>query len=386
MSLADLDASSMSSAEFVVVDHDRLADIERKQKQVGDFVTARGLDGLLVTRPSNFAWFTSGGDSTRGTCNDVTAALFLNKDARVVLARKADSAQIFDREVPRLGFQLKERGWQEPRHILLADLCRGRQIGCDQAFENCEDVSLALNAMRLPLSKYEIQKLRELGAIVAYAVEQTVRTCHPGDTESEIAGQVAHRLFRHDVQPVRLQVMADGYGQTYRHWTHGQRTLQRYGTVAAIGRRHGLHIGVSRSLSFGEPPQAVRDSHLASLLVQATGMFFSQAERDITSSWQRVQRIYEKFGHAEEWHLADQGCVLGYEICETPIVPRNGFRFAPGMPVMWHPSIGSAFTMDTILVKDEGFELLTPMTNWPQIEIDVKHIAIPRPDMLLRTD
>lgn len=386
MSLADLDASSMSSAEFVVVDHDRLTDIERKQKQVGDFVTARGLDGLLVTRPSNFAWFTSGGDSTRGSCNDVTAALFLNKDARVVLARKADSAQIFDREVPRLGFQLKERGWQEPRHILLADLCRGRQIGCDQAFENCEDVSLALNAMRLPLSKYEIQKLRELGAIVAYAVEQTVRTCHPGDTESEIAGQVAHRLFRHDVQPVRLQVMADGHGQGYRHWTHGQRTLQRYATVAAIGRRHGLHVGVSRSLSFGEPPSPVRDHHLACLLVQATGMFFSQADRDIASSWQRVQRIYEKFGHGEEWHLADQGCVLGYEISETPIVPKNGYRLAPGMPVLWHPSIGSAFTMDTILVKDEGFELLTPMTNWPHIEIDVKHTAIQRPDMLLRME
>ncbi len=386
MSLADLDASSMSSAEFEVVDHGRLADIERKQALIADFLTQRNLDGLLLTRPSNFAWFTAGGDSTRGTWADVTAALFLNKDARVVLTRKADSAHIFDREIPRLGFQLKERSWQEARHVLLADLCRGRQIGCDQAFENGEDVSVALSALRLPLSKTEVQKLRELGAIVAHAVEQTARTCHRGDTESEIAGQVAHRLLRHDVQPLRLQVLADGHGQAYRHWTHGQKTVHRYCTIAAVGRRHGLHVGVSRTLTFGEPPKVVRDAHLACLLVQATGMFFSQSSWDIASTWQRVQRIYEKFGHGEEWHLADQGCVIGYEASETPIVPKNGYRLAAGIPVMWHPSIGSAFTMDTMLVKDEGFELLTPMANWPQIEIDVKHVAIPRPDMLLRTE
>lgn len=386
MSLADLDASSMSSAEFVIVDHDRLADVERKQKLIADFIVQRGLDGMLLTRPSNFAWFTSGGDSTRGNWGDVTAALFLNKDARVVLTRKADSAQIFDREIPRLGFQLKERGWQESRHVLLSDLCRGRRIGCDSPFENCEDVSVALAGLRMPLSKPETQRLRELGAIVAHAVEQTARTCKKGDTESEIAGQVAHRMLRHDVQPVRLQVLADGHGQAYRHWTHGQKTVSRYCTIAAVGRRHGLHAGVSRTLTFGEPPPVVREAHLACLLVQATGMFFSQSAWDIASTWQRVQRIYEKFGHGEEWHLADQGCVIGYEPSETPIVPKNGYRLAPGIPMLWHPSIGSAFAMDTILVKDEGFELVTPMENWPQIAIDVKHVSIPRPDMLLRPE
>lgn len=384
MSLADLDASSMSSAEFVIVDHERLADIDRKQKLVGDFIVERGFDGIILTRPSNFAWFTSGGDSTRGSWYDVTAALFLNKDARVALTRKADSAQLFDREIPRLGFQLKERAWQEPRQVLLSDLCRGRRIGCDQAFENCDDISIPLAGMRLPLAKVEIHRLRELGAQVAHAVEATARTCHQGDTESEIAGQVAHRLLRHDIQPIRLQVLADGHGQAYRHWTHGQKSLRGYATIAAIGRKHGLHVGVSRTVTFGEPPKSVRDAHLACLLVQATGMFFSQADRDIAQVWQRAQRIYEKFGHGEEWHLADQGSVIGYEISETPIIPKNGYRLSPGTPVLWHPSISSAYTMDTILVQDEGFELLTPMQNWPMIDIDVKQVPIPRPDMLLR--
>lgn len=380
------DDSFMSSAEFLIVDQDRLADIERKQRLVAELLATHELDGLLITRPSNFAWFTSGGDCTRGSWSDVTAALFLNKDSRVLLTRNADSPLLFDREIPRLGFQLKERSWQEPRHVLLGDLCRGRKIGCDQAFDGCVDVSVPLAALRLPLSKLETQRLRVLGLHVAHAVEATARSCRRGDTEAEIAGQVAHRLLRHEIAPLRLQVMADGCSETYRHWSFSQRPLQRYATIAVIGRQHGLHVGVARTVTFGEPPAEIREAHLSCLLVQATGMFFSQENRELGESWSRAQRIYEKFGNNEEWYRADQGCVLGYELSELPIQPRVGYRLGPGMPLLWQPSIKTAFVMDTILVKEEGFELITPMENWPQIDINVKHIAIPRPDMLLRPE
>ena len=67
----------MSSGEFLLVDADRAADIDRKQQFVGQLLAELKLDGLLLTRPSNFAWFTTGGDSTRGSWSDVNAALFL---------------------------------------------------------------------------------------------------------------------------------------------------------------------------------------------------------------------------------------------------------------------------------------------------------------------
>ena len=385
MSQVDLSATSMSSGEFLLVDSDRAEDIERKQKLIGDLLRELKLDGLLLLRPSNFAWLTSGGDSTRGSWNDINAALFFNHDARVVLTRNTDSGQLFDREVARLGFQLKERPWIEPRQILQADLCRGRRIGSDQAFEECSDVSSHLATPRATLSKFEVRRLRELGQVVAHSVEATARACRPTDTEAEIAGQVAHRLIRHGIQPVRLQVMADGRNSVYRHWTYSDQTVQRYCTIAAVGRRFGLHAGASRTVTFGEPPKAVRAAHLACLLVQATGMFFSQAGRELLETWSRVQRIYEKFGHAEEWLRADQGCVLGYELCEAPIVPKSPFKLLSGMPVMWHPSIGTALAMDTIVVQDKGIELITPTENWPEIEVDVKSVKIMRPGILVRS-
>lgn len=386
MSLAAIGSGSMSSGEFHIADPDRALDIERKHERITALLADNNIGGLLLTKPANFAWFTTGGDSARGSWSEVASALFITPEARVVLAPNTDSGQVFDRQIPGLGFQLKERIWQEPREVLLSDLCRGRAVASDAPFERCTDGSFMLGGLRLPLSKYEIRQLREAGQLVAHAVEATARTLSRGEQESEIAGQVAHRMLRHQIYPERIQVCADGHSQQYRHWAFGPDPVRRYCTITAIGRKNGLHVGTSRTVSFGSPPKQVRDDHLAALLVQATGMFFSQDQWEIFETWKRVERIYEKFGNSEEWHFADQGMITGYQLCEQPIAPKSEFRITSGMPIFWQPSIRTAQVSDTIVVKDSGFEVLTPMENWPQVEVDIKGVAIPRPDILLRPE
>lgn len=376
----------MSSGEIQIIDPDRGAEILRRHELLSQFMKEQSFDGLLLTRPGNFAWATVGGNSTRGSLSDTAAALFVTPDARVVLARNTDSGQLFDREISGLGFQLKERTWQEDLQLLMGDLCRGRNVACDFSFERCQDISPHLNGMRLPLSKPERKSLRVTGSLVAHAVEATARSFRRGDSESEIAGQLVHRLYRQKVIPERVQILADGQGQRYRHWSFGDDQVERFCTIAVIGRREGLHVGASRTVSFGTLPKEVRRAHLDSLLVQATGMFFSQDQWEIYETWNRVERIYEKFGHSEEWHFSDQGCVTGYELCEAPIVPKSQLKLAAGMPIFWQSSIGQAMSADTILIGEKGFDVLTPMENWPQIEVDVKGVSIQRPDVLLRAE
>lgn len=386
MSIASLLPGSMSSGEIQIIDPDRGAEILRRHELLSQFMKEQSFDGLLLTRPGNFAWATVGGNSTRGSLSDTAAALFVTPDARVVLARNTDSGQLFDREISGLGFQLKERTWQEDLQLLMGDLCRGRNVACDFSFERCQDISPHLNGMRLPLSKPERKSLRVTGSLVAHAVEATARSFRRGDSESEIAGQLVHRLYRQKVIPERVQILADGQGQRYRHWSFGDDQVERFCTIAVIGRREGLHVGASRTVSFGTLPKEVRRAHLDSLLVQATGMFFSQDQWEIYETWNRVERIYEKFGHSEEWHFSDQGCVTGYELCEAPIVPKSQLKLAAGMPIFWQSSIGQAMSADTILIGEKGFDILTPMENWPQIEVDVKGVSIQRPDVLLRAE
>lgn len=375
-----------SSGEIQLVDPDRAALVEQRHRQLSAFLKERKFDGLLLMRPCSFSWLTAGGDNTRGSSSDVTSALLITPEARVILSRNTDAGQIFDRQVGGLGFQLKERHWYEDRSILMLDVVRGRTVACDQPFERCPEVAPHLAGMRLPLGSSEIRTLRELGRIVSHAVEATARNFQQDDSEAEVAGQLAYRLIRHGVHPERIQVLADGQGHRYRHWSCGPNPIERTCVISAIGRQRGLHAGTSRTVCFGHPTDEIRQPHLDSLLVQATGMFFSQRQWELYETWSRIERIYEKFGHSEEWHFADQGCVTGYELCEAPIVPRSQFRLTEGMPMIWQPSIGPALTMDTMLIGAAGFEMITPMENWPQINVDVKGVMIPRPDVLIRRE
>jgi Xaa-Pro aminopeptidase len=375
----------MSSAEFQTVDSDRLADIQHKQAAVKQLLEARQLDAILLQRPLNFAWFTSGGDCSRGGSCDTSAALFITPEARVVVTSNAESAQLFDRELQGLGFQLKERPWHEPRATLMDDLCRGRKVASDARFNGTPDISSALQPLRVPLTSIECRKLRELGPALSHAIEATCRNCEPGQSECEIAGEVAHRLIRHQIYPERIQVCADGRAATYPHWTFGNEPVQRSVAISAIGRRAGLCLGVSRTISFGTPPNELQNDHHKTVLIQASGMFFTQANFSMFEIWNRVARIYEKFKCDDSWERTEQAEVIGYELAEYPLVPRSELQIAPRMPVYWHPAVGAAMSGDSILVGDGQFEVLTPAEGWPKVKVVVKGTTIYRPDILVRT-
>jgi Xaa-Pro dipeptidase len=265
------------------------------------------------------------------------------------------------------------------------DLCRGRRVASDARFNGTPDISADLKPLRVPLTTIECRKLRELGPNLAHAIEATCRNCEPGQSECEIAGEVAHRLIRHQIYPERIQVCADGRAATYPHWTFGSDPVQRSVAISAIGRRGGLCLGVSRTVSFGTPPDELQNDHHKTMLIQASGMFFTQANFAMHDIWTRVARIYEKLKCEDLWERTEQAEIIGYELAEYPLVPRSEFQIAPRMPVYWHPAVGAAMSGDTILVGDGQFEVLTPAEGWPKVKVVVKGTTIYRPDILVRT-
>lgn len=189
-----------SSGELPVISPERANDIDLKHERVAQFLKENRLAALLLQRPANLAWFTSGADFTRHGSSETTASLFLLPEARVVLTSNVESA-LFESALAGHGFQLKERPWHEPHSVLVNDVCRGRQVGSDTGVGRTTDVSAKLLDLRLPLNSLECERLRELGLHVAHAVEATARHFEHGITEAEIAAQLAHRLLKHKVFP-----------------------------------------------------------------------------------------------------------------------------------------------------------------------------------------
>jgi len=376
--------SQQSSGELPVFDPRRADEVQRRHTLLAEYLDLKGLDALLLRRPENISWFSCGAEVTRGGGSEPAGALFITREARLVLCNNIDSPHFFEGTLSGMGFQLKERPWEQPCDALCHDLTRGRRVGGDVHFPAVEFVGDELADFRLQLGEVEFELLTELGRDVAHAVEATARTCESGETESEIAGQIAHRLTRHQVIPARVQVISDGRGKRFRHWGHSEAPVRRFAILSAFARRNGLHVGVTRTVSFGDPPGALVDAHQHASLLLATGMFFAKPGWSMAETWKRVARIYEKFGAGDEWRTADQGTITGYSPCERPFAPGRNESFAAGQVLHLQPSVREAAVGDTILLQPDGAKTLTVATNWPMIVVQVKGAEMHLPAIFRR--
>ncbi|TWT40703.1 Metallopeptidase family M24 [Thalassoglobus neptunius] len=375
----------VSSGEIQTIDFQRIGEVDRKHTLLTEYLQLKGFDGLLIRDPANFSWLTDGSSNLHSNGPEVFATVMVTADARVVLCNNIDSGQLFDRDLSGLGFLLKERPWTEDPGKLVHDVCRGRVIACDVPLTGTTNVRDDLQSFRLHYSKVEHDRFSELGLAVAHAVEATGRNFQIGACEAEIAGHLSHRLIKNGIEPVRMQVMADGQGWRYRHWTHGNDRVERHVVIAATGRRRGLHVSTSRTVCLGQPSSELQEVHHLATLVQATGAYFSRAGWSMSETWPRVGRIYEKFGVPDEWRSADQAELVGYRESEIRMVPGSDHRFEYGQVICWHPSVRSGLAADTMLIREGAAENLTPAENWPMLSVEVKGTQIDRPGILVRS-
>ncbi len=364
----------------------RRADVDEKHRQVAEFLDAQELDALLLRRQDSIAWFTSGGDASKGVSGEEmgAVALFITPELRSVLATNDESARFFEEEIAYLGFQLKERRWYEGLDGLIQDICRGRRVGTDWPTNGCRLIYSDLLQLRRRLNTLEQRRYAALGADLAHAVEATCRNTEVGDTEFEVAGQLAHRMLRRGIAPVRVYVAADDRSAEFRLAVpRGNRVTER-AQVAAVGRRFGLYAFACRTVCFGAVDEGFVQRYQAAAMVEATFVYQSSLNKPVDQIYQVAKRIYEKMGFPNEWVLARQGYALGYGVEEYNLSPDSPVLLMPGMAVGWSPSVGDARTGDTVLVGPKSYSLITKPEHWPTLAVTVAGNLVELPDLLRR--
>jgi len=375
-----------SQRRCLVQDKDRLADVDLKHARVRKLLTNSGADALLLQDPANIAWFTAGADPTRCTAEGCQTSLFVTDDARLFATNAVDSAQLFEREAFGLGFQLKQREWFQPHCALVEDLCRGRRVVSDSGFEGTRSVAKDVARLRQPLTDLEVDRIRRLSKVLVHAVEVSAGHIRPGATEASVAGELSHRLIRRTVNPVRIQVCADGRNVRFRHWSYSEDPIESYASVSCVAKRWGLHVAVTRTVCLNQVPDELWAAHQKVVLMHATGMYFSRTGQKLNEVWPKVRRIYEKFGLPTEWQLADQAEVIGYRAMEHQLTPDSEYELNAPTAMFWHPGVHAAMAGDTILVMPGGCEIVTRSAVWPQLGVRIKKHEVPCCGLLLIRD
>jgi Xaa-Pro aminopeptidase len=364
---------------------DRAADVAVKQERVAALLRETEREGLLILDPANLSWLTSGAVPRGLLSTDEYPGLFFQGQYRWLLCANVDSQRFFDEELDGLGFQLKEWPWHWGRGQMLADICHGKKLAADVPFSDCLDVGARLRQSRRQLSAWEQSCLRELGKALAHAVEASGRNFEPGDSEEEIAGQLSHRLVHHGIEPMSIFVASDGRSRKHRRGGATAVVPQTYCVISATARRQGIYATASRIISLGPVPDEVRKDFDMACRFAAVQIAYSVPQTKWAEILRTAIRILEINGYEHEWRQYPMGWLTGYAAVEELLYPtETSDALETGMAVVWPAVVGAVSNSDTVLVTEQGPEIVTVSERWPLKYIKVATANFQRPDVLVR--
>lgn len=362
----------------------RRPDVEAKQSRIQQILKDIGCDYLLLLEPANIRWASSGAFHTSRYSREDMPALYINHRQRWLVCNNVDTQRLFDEELDGMGFQVKEWPWHASREQFINDLCSGRRVACDRPFRDCSPVGLFLDRERQTLSMYEQLRTKELGREMVHALEAAARNFNRGETEEEIAGHLSHRLLRHGVEPVSIQVTADCRGGTYRRARYGATKANRSCVLTVTAEKFGLHITASRTTCFGEPDPILRQGMDMACRLSGVWLAYSKLDQPVQIATQAGKALLRNTAYEFEWRNAPWGWWTGRETVESFLTPSQSGNWQTGHCVVWQARLGPANVCDTFLLGDEGWQNVTPILEWPTRRVIVQGRPFDRPDILVR--
>ena len=148
------------------------------------------------------------------------------------------------------------------------------------------------------------------------------------------------------------------------------------------GRQQGLICSITRLIHFGRLSDELRQKQQATATVDATLIAHTRPGATLGEIFAHGQAAYAATGFGDEWQLHHQGGAAGYDGREYLGLPGAPEVVQAGQVFSWNPSITGTKSEDTVLVGDQGNEVLTAIAGWPTLPITVGNQVIERPAIL----
>ena len=361
----------------------RRADIDTKQAILSALIAELNCEAVVLLMPAHVAWFT-GGMNVRGLIADgERPGIYTNGRQRWLLCSNSDTQRLFDEELDGLGFMLKEWQWPSGRATLLGELVVGKKVATDRPFPTMPLVNEKLRPELRPLLPSDVDRLRDLGLVVAHALEATARKMEPGESEEDVAGALAHRIFHKGAEAHAVSVVAEGRAKRFRRAGYTSAPVRGRCNLQVTAHRDGLYATASRTVCFGEPPAEFRTEFDAACKVAAIGRLNSHPGGTIAVAVDTASSLLKNTPYEHEWRLSPAGYGTGWFAADELRKAGHDEKFAANQAIVWQPRIGAAAVVDTVLVHGDGCEPITPAEQWPFKRITIADEVFDIPDLLV---
>jgi antitoxin VapB len=348
----------------------RAAEVAEKLGRLRAVLAQRQLDGVLFNQISNTAWITAGGNTYVNEGTEISPSSFLiTPDRAYVLTSNIESPRLEQEEhLSELGFEVIGETWHSAGKAV-RDFTSGKRIGKDAPGEF--DFTNDLRDLRSTLQPQEVIRLRRVCQLAAEAMNETVRSIRPGDTEFEIAARLGAAGRKRQGSPLVSLIASDERIFNFRHPLPSAKPVVRYAMVVSCLRLNGLFASLTRLVHFGPIPDELHQKIAANARVYARLAFVSQSGCTMREMFEVARQAYADEGFPEAINEHHQGGTIGYKSRELLANPANDVVIQQGQAFAWNPSIRGTKVEDTMLYGAQGPEILTAILDWPTLKVTI---------------
>jgi len=363
---------------------------ERKQKVqlVRKYLQNHGLDAVVLATRSNFAWLTAGGDNHVVSQDELgVGALLVRTQRNLLLADRIEADRLANEE-PVQGFDVRGHPWTTPLSVIVARNLKGKKAASDTpAATGLPPLPGDFaDEVRASLCDGEIRRYKALGRDCSLAIETVARQINPGDSGFQVEADLARHLLARGIQPHVVLIAFDERMGKYRHPVPTANHLRKYAMLVVCGKRHGLIASCTRLVHFGAVPEGLQKRLESCCRVEAAYWRATTPGATWAQAFRAGMKQYKVEGFDKEWELHHQGGPTGYSGRDFFATTKEERKVRVHQAVAWNPSITGVKSEDTIVVNDQGHEVITACTpNWPTVKVKLKNgYELQRPGILVR--
>jgi Xaa-Pro aminopeptidase len=362
----------------------RRAEIALKLEATRGVMARCGVDALYLTTIANTAWLTAGAATyVNESVDEAALSMLVTMRDAYILTDPIEEPRLRDEEqLERLGFTFIVEPWHA-RGPVLARLTSNKHLASDQAGGNASDaIRQELVRLRATLMVGEQARMRAGARLAAAAMREIALAVQPGMTEQEVAANLMAASRKRGGTAIVTLVGSDERIFRYRHPLPTAKTIERFAMLILCFRYRGLVAALTRSVYIGAPPDSLRATAQAVARVDARMISGTQPGRSLAEMFALARQAYADEGQPDAIEQHHQGGPIAYLAREALATPECPWRIEPGQAFAWNPSLRGAKSEDTILLTDDGAEVLTLVDEWPVWRVETSAGMIERPAIL----
>ncbi|MGI9951812.1 M24 family metallopeptidase [Moorellaceae bacterium AZ2] len=361
-----------------------LQEMELKLSTLREIMLEDSLDVLWIATAENLAWLTGARSRVDLTSQWVSFSIIVTNEGCQVVVGNNEVERIMREELSGLPLEVTTFPWYATTaDELVKTITQGKRTGSDLEIAGFVSVADKIKQRRGVLGAAEKERYSQLAHDAAGVLADVVAGIYPGLTEREVAGRISHGLITQGITPTVLLVAADERIFSCRHALPTDKKWRALLQLSICAERFGLIVSQTRTISFSTSvPPDVRNKHLAATEIDATLIAHTEAGRRLGDILQKGMDKYAELGFPEEWRAHHLGGLTGYSGRELVVTPDCQEVVRVGQALAWNPTVGGLKSEDTIIVEENGAEVLGQKIRWPYQVIKVAGKEIRRPAIL----